>query len=118
MNGYSMNELLNAIDKMQARTKVSNVNQITKEMIADTYIEWVRADREYQKAREELYNDDYSHIDTQYEVDYEQEFRTPNKPYRTREDRVEELHRTLTYQNKVYDTLIEMTDLYLAKIKG
>lgn len=118
MNGYSLKELQNAIDRMQARSEITNVNQVTKEMIADKFIEWVRADREYQKAREELYNDDYAHIDTQYDVDYEQEFGLPNKPYRNREDKVEELHRTLTYQNKVYDTLIEMTDLYLAKLKG
>lgn len=118
MNGYSMKELQNAIDKQKARSEITNVNQVSKEMIADKFIEWVRADREYQKAREELYNDDYAHIDTQYDVDYEQEFRTPNKPYRTREDKVEELYRASTYHNKVYDTLIEMTDLYLAKLKG
>ena len=118
MNGYSMKELQNAIDKQKARSEITNVNQITKEMIADTYIEWIKAGREYQKAREELYKADYAHIDTQYDVDYEQEFRTPNKPYRTHEDLIEELHRASTYQNKVYGTLLEMTDLYLAKIKG
>lgn len=118
MNGYSLKELQNAIDKQKARSEITNVNQISKEMIADMYIEWVKADREYQRAREDLYRTEYAHIDTQYDVDYEQEFRTPNKPYRTREDKVEALHRALTYHNKVYDALLEMTDLYLAKIRG
>lgn len=97
---------------------IKNVNQLSKEMIADMYIEWVKADREYQKAREALWREDFAHIDTEDELDYKEEFRTPNKPHRTEKDKIDELSRTLTYQNKVYDTLIEMTDLYLAKIKG
>lgn len=106
------------LKKIIEDSSIKNVNQISKEMIADMYIEWVKADREYQRAREDLYRDDFAHIDTQYDVDYKQEFGLPNKPYRSREDKIEALHKALTYQNKVYDTLLEMTDLYLAKIKG
>lgn len=91
----------------------TNVNQISKEMIADAYIEWVKADREHQQAREALWREDFAHIGTRDELDYKEEFRTPNKPRRTEKDKIDELSRTLTYQNKVYDTLIEMTDLYL-----
>lgn len=100
---------------------ISNVNDVTKEMIADKYIEWVEADRAHQRARELLWLDDFCHIEVEFEHEREAEFRAPNKPYLTEAESVERvrvMHETLESQNKIYKELMELTDLYLAKVKG
>ena len=98
-----------------------NINDITKEMIADKFIEWVEADRAHQRAREALWLDDFCHIEVEFEHEREAEFRAPNKPYLTEAESVElvrVMYETLKNQNKVYNELIELTDLYLAKERG
>lgn len=98
-----------------------NINDITKEMIADKYIEWVEADRAHQRAREALWLEDFCHVKADYDCEHEAEFKAPNKPYRTEEEVVDlmrVMYETLKNQNKIYNELIELTDLYLAKVKG
>ena len=100
---------------------ISNVNDVTKEMIADKFIEWVEADRAHQRAREALWLEDFCHAKADYDCEHEAEFKEPNKPYRTEEDVVElmrVMYETLKNQNKIYNELTELTDLYLAKVKG
>lgn len=100
---------------------ISNVNDVTKEMIADKFIEWVEADRAHQRAREALWLGDFRHIEVEFEHEHEAEFRAPNKPYLTEAECVERarvIHETLEIQNKIYRELRGLTDLYLAKVKG
>ena len=100
---------------------ISNANDVTKEMIADKFIEWVEADRAHQRAREALWLEDFCHIKVDDDCEHEAEFKAPNKPYRTEEEVVElmrVMHETLKNQNKIYNELTELTDLYLAKVKG
>lgn len=95
-----------------------NVNDITLEQIGNKFVEWVDADRAYQKAREALWRDDFAEVRADYEWEHQEEFKTPRQPYRepqSTEDAVREMHDALNHQNKVYDELMLLTDLYKAK---